>query len=115
MSITIPQNTIIQHPQKRARKIKPKPTAFKPHELCPCCGFHDLRQHWNQVAGCLACWFTLQEITDLGKYRQRWINDGMKYCTHGTPPPDWDPVQNLARLALKATLSRVKGRPPRMA
>lgn len=85
-------------------------------DLCPCCGHHDLKHAWDHIAGCHACAFFTGEKVDLEQYRHQWITEGMLWRNISpAQPKKWDPQQNLARLALVTTLSRVHGRPPRMA
>ncbi len=93
---------------------------------CPVCGYDKLAEPpRNRTGGasmetCACCGFQFG-VTDDGQhisyddYRQQWITDGMKWTSIGKKAPKgWNPQTQLASFALRATLSRVKGRPPRM-
>ena len=110
-----------------SRKSSKKTNPMKiTHHSCPVCGYDKLAEPpRNRTGGasmeiCACCGFQFG-VTDDDKnisyddYRQQWIDDGMKWTGTGKKAPKgWNPQTQLASLALRATLSRVKGRPPRM-
>ena len=94
--------------------------------FCPVCGYDKLAEPpRNRTGGasleiCACCGFQFG-VTDNDKgvsyddFRQQWIADGMPWTSTGKKAPKgWNPQTQLGSLALRATLSRVKGRPPRM-
>ncbi len=93
---------------------------------CPVCGYDQLAEPpRNRTGGasmeiCSCCGFQFG-VTDDDKsvgyddHRQQWIADGMPWTSTGKKSPKgWNPQTQLGSMALRATLSRVKGRPPRM-
>lgn len=77
---------------------------------CQCCGYH--LEKWRDL--CPACGF-LKEGSQADDHRQNWIDSGMPWQSETVVRPKaWDPINLLGRLALKAAVSRVKGRPPRL-
>ena len=71
-----------------------KPRDYYGNETCPCCciefDFDD-----NPLASGVNG--TKEEIYEA--WRKKWINRGMKFSC-GTPPPNWDPIEQLARLGI---------------
>lgn len=88
---------------------------MKQPQNCPCCGLHDHELPWLNLRGCSACWYYTEiKSTSIASYRQKWISEGMPWrSTTASLPKDWDPAQILARLALKSTKGRVRGRHPK--
>lgn len=80
---------------------------------CTCCGFPAASQ--RDVDCCPACHYQAGHTQDIDKHRQIWTESGSLWrCLQSLPPKGWDPVHTLGALALKISLSKVKGRPPRM-
>ena len=80
-------------------------------EMCPCCGFEN-----SGFSFCPACHHH-QGSTDEDKtiWRNMWARGGMQWQNRLIKQPkNWNPLNTLAALALKATRARTKGRPPRM-
>ena len=109
--------------QQSSKKTNPMKIT---HHSCPVCGYDKLAEPpRNRTGGasleiCACCGFQFG-VTDDDKsvsyddYRQQWIADGMQWTSTGKKAPKgWNPQTQLASFALRATLSRVKGRPPRM-
>jgi len=81
-------------------------------KMCPCCG-HPSKHYPN--GQCRACWFVFDEGHKPERRRQQWVENGMLWMSNVKPQPkQWNPLNNLARLALATTRARTKGRPPRM-
>lgn len=81
---------------------------------CACCGFPLLVTIVTEPPPCPACLFD-QNHHEPGPWRETWVESGMVW--RGEPrlrPRPWQPEQLLASLALRTSLSRVKGRPPRL-
>lgn len=111
-----------------ARKSSSKSRMMKTSaNMCPVCGFDQLAEPPRNKTGgasmeiCACCGFQFGVTDDdqgvsYDAYRERWIADGMKWMSSGKKTPKgWNPQTQLASFALRSTLSRVKGRPPRMA
>jgi transcription elongation factor Elf1 len=110
-----------------SRKNSKKPTMKLTSNFCPVCGYDKLTgPPRNRTGGasmeiCACCGFQFGVTDDdkgisIDDYRQQWIADGMPWSSAGKKAPKgWNPQTQLGSLALRATLSRVKGRPPRMA
>lgn len=94
--------------------------------MCPVCGYSGLKENPRSraVSGsveiCPCCNFEFG-VTDgdmginYNAHREEWISQGMPWSsTSRKEPKSWEPGSQLANLALRATLSRVKGRPPRV-
>ena len=99
---------------KKAAKKTPPPV-----ESCPCCGssFKEIgTTKLGKFQGCPACFYRLgDESLNCDKHREDWVFAKMPWISVTVlQPPSWNAEQNLARLALKTALSKVKGRPPRM-
>lgn len=82
-------------------------------EMCPCCGYE------HRIPRCPACGFVDHMGYDAEVCRAKWIKDGFVWHSTATirskaKPKNWNPVNTLARLALKATRARTKGRPARL-
>ena len=109
------------------KKSSKKTTAMKLSEnTCPVCGFDKLAEPPRNKTGgasfeiCTCCGFQFG-VTDDDKglsyndYREQWISQGMLWSSQSKKAPKgWDPQVQLGSMALRATLKRVKGRPPRM-
>lgn len=108
--------------RKAPAKSKPMKTSAN---TCPVCGFNQLAEPPRNKTGgasmeiCVCCGFQFGVTDDdrgvsYDDYRHQWITDGMKWMSSGRKAPKgWNPQSQLASFALRATLSRVKGRPPR--
>jgi predicted ATP-dependent serine protease len=80
----------------------------EPYE-CRCCGFQV--EHWRLQ--CPACDANKDTINQ-DYHRSEWIKSGMLWASNlVVKPANWNPIQTLGSLALKTTLAKVKGRPPR--
>ncbi len=77
--------------------------------LCPVCG----HGYYRTTHPCDACKFEADKHNP-EQHRREWLEAGMPWRSPGLLPLLWSPTQSLTRLALKVTLSRVKGRPPRV-
>ncbi len=94
--------------------------------LCPVCGFSGLKENPRSREGggsyeiCPCCDFEFgvtddDKGIDYNTHREQWIAQGMQWSSKTRKAPkNWEPGSQLANLALRATLSRVKGRPPRV-
>ncbi len=78
--------------------------------LCPVCG----HGYYRATHPCNACKFEADKHKP-DQHRQEWLEAGTPWRSPDLLPLLWSPTESLARLALKVTLSRVKGRPPRVA
>ncbi len=97
-----------------------------PTHMCPVCGYPSLKETPRSSEGggsyeiCPSCHFEFgvtddDKGVDYNAYREEWITKGMPWSsTTRKEPKNWVPGSQLANLALRATLSRVKGRPPRI-
>lgn len=65
------------------------------NESCPCCciefGYHDS----SSASGAIGTKEVIYKA-----WRQKWIAQGMIFSC-GTPPPNWDPIVQLARIGVK--------------
>jgi len=74
---------------------------------CESCG----RRLFMTATNCLACGF--QHGSDnVDEHRRLWIEGGMPWCG-AEAPTGWHPLQILAAMALRKSLERVQGRPPK--
>ena len=86
-------------------------------EMCMCCGHENPPAKRPAVLTmCPACFYVGPPSIDVAEHRAVWIKDaGMVWMSaRRTQPKQWNPLNNLARLALATTRARTKGRPPRM-
>lgn len=98
----------------------------KNFSTCPVCGYDHLAEPPRNRAGdasmetCPSCGFQFGVTDDkqgvnYDDHRSEWIAKGMQWFSqHKKTPRNWNPNTQLGSLALRATLSRVKGRPPRI-
>jgi hypothetical protein len=82
-------------------------------EMCPCCGYE------HKIPRCPACGFVDHMEYEVTTHRANWIKGGFVWHSIAiagpkTKPKNWNPVNTLARLALKTTRARTKGRPARL-
>ena len=132
------KNTQKSKPKKASRatggsrprlKTKKEPNPMKKPSInhhCPVCGYADLAEPPRNATGgasleiCPSCGFQFGvDDDDKGithdQHRERWIAEGMPWRSKGKPvPKNWLPQTQLANLALKMTLGRVRGRPPKL-
>lgn len=85
---------------------------------CQCCGI-DLHALLGKAVAesreCPCCHFVPRETTSASGHRSIWMHDGMPWRSSDIKrPPGWDPQQRMAQMALATSLSKVKGRPPRL-
>jgi hypothetical protein len=84
---------------------------------CPVCGYPDLREAPRSKHGggsyeiCPSCGFQFGVTDDdqgfsYIKWRENWRNGGMKWSSQGTPPANWSPAAQLARVSGAQTKKR---------
>lgn len=81
------------------------------NETCPVCGFMLDFQPWDgaspsdEICPCCGMQFGYYDATPNGasgrlaiyrEWRQRWIDDGMKWTGETPPPPNWNPREQLS-------------------
>ncbi len=81
-------------------------------EMCPCCGYEEDTSNFERYL-CSACFFVRSHgMRSPDEHRSIWA---LKWQSVLVPQPkNWNPINTLARLALKITRAKTKGRPPRM-
>lgn len=82
---------------------------MKRHYTCPVCGYARLLEKPRTHDGggsfeiCPSCGFQFGVSDDddgftYEQWRERWRAGGLQWSSHQTPPPDWDPREQLAAL-----------------
>lgn len=77
------------------------------NEVCPVCGYNDLRHPPDDYTICPCCGteFGYDDFdTPHEELRQRWINNGMRWWfEYDSPPENWNPAEQLERLEIRVT------------